>query len=46
MKRFQIAIWLSFAFLPPAIMAQDNRLLNLYNKFGEEAGQAILDWGF
>jgi 7,8-dihydropterin-6-yl-methyl-4-(beta-D-ribofuranosyl)aminobenzene 5'-phosphate synthase len=27
-------------------MAQDNRLLNLYDAFGEEAGQAIPDWGF
>lgn len=46
MKRVQIIIFIFFVLLACVLMAGENEILNLYENFGEEAGEAIFDWGF
>lgn len=46
MKWIQIIILILSASYTYGQMPKENELLNLYDSFSEEAGDAILDWGF
>ena len=46
MKWIKIIILILSASYTFGQMPKENELLNLYDSFSEEAGDAILDWGF
>jgi len=46
MKWIQIIILMFSASYVYGQMPKENELVNLYDSFSEEAGEAILDWGF